>query len=63
VTVLNHKEGWSMIGLVACKHCGKEYYGTPRAQYCSGKCRMTAFRLRGGAGDKEAKQARVGAKD
>lgn len=51
-----------MIGLVACKHCGKEYYGTPRAQYCSGKCRMAAFRLRGGASGKEVEQGRVGAK-
>jgi hypothetical protein len=33
-----------MIAEVKCEKCGKKFYGTARAKYCSGKCRVASHR-------------------
>ena len=33
-----------MIGIVVCKYCGKEFYGTARAVFCCAKCRVYSNR-------------------
>ena len=33
-----------MITEVKCEKCGKKFYGTARAKFCSGKCRVSAHR-------------------
>ena len=34
-----------MIEKKACKQCKKKFYGTSRAKFCSGKCRVKSHRL------------------
>lgn len=33
-----------MIGEKVCENCGKKYYGTSRARFCSIKCRVANHR-------------------
>ncbi len=43
------------IGLRQCEHCGVEFTGTDRAQFCSVRCRVASHREKKRLEDDESK--------